>query len=72
MKHYEYLELMMNLERAINALTTALDNELYENGPGVQDIDKWMAAYNAQSLAKGMTATKCAISVMHKIAYGDE
>ena len=72
MTHSEYLNLMVNLEIAINELTKALDEELDGRGNGLNDTGKWLAAFEAVNLAKGMTATKCAISTMHHIAYGDK
>lgn len=71
MTRTEFLTKMMNLERAINELTNALNDELQERGDelAAKDIDLWYSAMNATRLANSMTAIKCAISAAHDIAY---
>ena len=62
MKKYEFLTLMSNLERSINALADGLKDAAYDNKE--KDAEKWLNGVQAYELAKAMTYTKLAISAM--------
>ena len=70
MTHIEFLNKMVALERAINDLAKALDDECYEH----MDLDplKWLQLHTAADLAKGMTQTKLAISYTREAILGKE
>lgn len=74
--HNDFLSKMVDLEFAINHLEKFLDeeceNERFSNENGDLDINRYMMARNIVSLAKSLTATKLAISSLHKIVYTEE
>ena len=69
MTHSDFLDKMVNLERAINDLSKSLEDELFETGDTL-DINTWMMAHTDLDLAKGMTYTKVAIGNIHSQVYG--
>lgn len=57
MKTNKEMEMMLNLERAINALQKHIDGELY-NTRSQEAFNKW---YAAEALCQALTKIKCSL-----------